>query len=578
MKIFRYKRVLVVLVALVLSVALRAQGYIFPVRNVKGNYTASYGEMRPNHFHSGVDIRTDKVTGKPVVAVADGYISRVSMSSGGYGLALYVNHPHKGTMSVYAHLSRLRKDVADYLAAERYGAKKHSLNLFPKADKFPVKQGDTIAFSGNSGSSFGPHLHYELRDVKSAYTLNPMNLGALKANDTIAPKILRLHYVVVDTLAGEPKSRLCSTYTPKFVNGRYVIESEVALSGRGYFVIESVDNRNNSANRFGIYTATTKINGKRDFEYRIDHFSFADTRHCNVVSYYPLQRTAKCEVLRLAKMPLAPDYLYRYSPTDGFVSLQRGERAEVEVVVADDSGNSSKLAFSVYGEEYLGTPMFKRDIDAILVLSNEESVVKGEGFSLSVPRKALYEPEYCCTKSVEIEAIKDSTIVQLSSFYRIFAEDTPFNKGFRASFAASTTPSDLQRHACVAYVDTKGKLRYLGGEFKNDSVVVRLRRGGDMTVVADTVAPRIKARFKAKADMRGVSEMRFSVKDNFSGIAKYKLLIDGEWRTLDLQPVQGALVHKFDRPLVGNSRYRQVELEVMDGCGNVAFWRGEILK
>lgn len=568
---------LAVLVALSLSVTLRAQGYIFPVRNVEGNYTASYGEMRPNHFHSGVDIRTDKVTGKPVVAVADGYVSRVAISAGGYGLAIYVNHPHKGIMSVYAHLSRLRKDVAEYLAAERYKAKKHSLNLFPKADKFPVKQGDTIAFSGNSGSSFGPHLHYELRDVKSGYTLNPMNLGALKAKDTIAPKILRLHYVVVDTLVGEPKSRLCNTYTPRFENGRYVIDSEVALSGRGYFVIESVDNRNNSANRFGIYTVTTKINGKRHFEYRIDHFSFADTRHCNVVSYYPLQRTAKCEVLRLARMPFAPDYLYRHSPTDGFVSLQQGERAEVEIEVADDSGNSSKLAFSACGTEYLGTPMFKRNIDAILVLSNEACSVRGEGFSLSIPQRALYEPEYCCTKSVDVEVIKDSTLIQLSPFYRIFAEDTPFNKGVRASFAVAV-PRELQRHACVAYVDTKGKLRYFGGEFKNDSVVVRVRRGGDMTVVADRVAPTIKARFKAKADMRGVGEMRFSVKDNFSGIAKYKLLIDGEWRTLDFQPVQGALVHKFDRPLDGSGKCRQVELEIEDGCGNVASWRGEIIK
>ena len=135
--------------------------YIFPVKDVAGLYSSNFGEMRTNHFHSGIDIKTNGVEGKPVVATADGYISRIFQSPSGYGLALYVNHPN-GTMTVYGHLQRFRSDIARYVYKERHRQKKHRVDLYLSAETFPVKQGDTIALSGNSGSSGGPHLHYEI--------------------------------------------------------------------------------------------------------------------------------------------------------------------------------------------------------------------------------------------------------------------------------------------------------------------------------------------------------------------------------------------------------------------------------
>ena len=136
--------------------------YDYPLRNVAGYYSANFGEMRPNHFHAGTDFKTDGVEGKPVVAVADGYVSRVSQSPTGYGLALYVTHPN-GTTSVYGHLSRFRKDIADFVFSERHRLKQSRVDLYCQADQFPVKRGEEIARSGNTGSSQGPHLHFEVR-------------------------------------------------------------------------------------------------------------------------------------------------------------------------------------------------------------------------------------------------------------------------------------------------------------------------------------------------------------------------------------------------------------------------------
>lgn len=569
--------ILLVVAGIVPVLGQKAPEYLFPVRGVSGSYSSSYGEMRPNHFHSGVDIRTDKVEGKAVIAVADGYISRITYAPRGFGYALYITHPDKGTMSVYGHLSRLRKDIAEHLTEARYKEQANTKNIFPKAAQFPVRQGEIIAYSGNSGSSFGPHLHYELRDTKSGHTLNPVKAGAVKAKDTIAPKILRLHYVVVDTLIGQPKSRLLSSYIPKFENGIYRIDSLVGVSGRGYFVVETRDSHNNSSSRFGVYKAVVSVDGKRLFDYRIDRFAFADSRHCNIVSYYPLQRTAKCEVLRLAKLPLAPAYLFRHSPTDGIFSLDEGAKAKIEIEITDSNGNSSILRFSALGTPYLGRPMPKLNYGAVYVDGEREREVVGEGFSLSLPRNALYEPEYCRTEKLNFNSINAPSVIQLSPIYCIFAEECAPNKAIEVRIATSC-PKELQPHARIASVDKEGKVRLLGGGFRNDSVVVKSRRMGRMVVVADTITPRIVARFKEGADMRSGGALRFSVKDNFSGIADYKLLIDGEWRTLDLQPVKGELVHRFDRPLKGKGVSHSVELEVRDGCGNYSTWRGKIVK
>ena len=276
-------------------------------------------------------------------------------------------------------------------------------------------------------------------------------------------------------------------------------------------------------------------------------------------------------------MPHAPSYLFRHSPTNGIVSLDEGAKAEVEIEITDSSGNGSKLHFSALGTRYLGRPMPKLNYGAVYVGGEREQEVVGEGFSLSLPRNALYEPEYCRTEKLNDNSISAPSVIQLSPIYRIFAEECALNKAVKVRIATSC-PTELQRCARIAAVTKEGKVRLLGGEFRNDSVEVQTRRVGDMVVVADTIAPHITARFKEGADMRSGGALRFSVKDNFSGIADYKLLIDGEWRTLDLQPVKGELVHRFDRPLKSHGTSHSVELEVKDGCGNISTWRGKIIK
>lgn len=575
MKIFRYSITLAIL--LLAALRLSAQEYAFPLLNVEGRYSSSYGELRSNHFHSGVDIRTDNVEGKTVVAVADGYVSRIALAPRGFGIAIYVTHPQKGTMSVYAHLSRLRRDIAAYITEDRYKNKTNSKNYYPPADMFKVRRGEIIAYSGNSGSSYGPHLHFEIRDLKNGHIVNPVKVGALKPLDTIAPEVFNIHYVIADTLAGRVKSRLVGSYKAKLSNGIYTIADSVKVCGKGHFVIEVLDRRNNSSNRFGIYSVKMSVAEEEIFDFRMDHFDFSDTRQCNVVAYYPLQRSAKCEVLALAKKPTAPSYLYHKAVNNGYISLGAGESAKVDIEVTDECGNLSKLYFNAYGVDVQKIEGLSHGEDEVLVAGDREFALKGEGFRVVVPRDALYEPEYCSTKSQCPKVLKDSTLVILSQFCRIFAEDTPMNKAVQVTIAASV-PTELQKHVCIASVGANGRVGSLGGKYRQDSVEFSIRRGGEFVLVADTIPPKITPSFKSGADMRGATMIKFVAKDNFSGIGSYRLLIDGEWRTLDYQPVKGEFVHHFDKPLKEGVQSHTVQLEVSDNCGNKAVWRGKILK
>lgn len=209
---------------------LAPEDYIFPLRNVAGLYSANFGEMRPNHFHSGIDIKTDGMTGKPVLATADGYISRIAVTPGGYGRAIYITHPN-GTTSVYGHLSKFRDDIEKYVHEERYRTRRNSINLYPSADRFPLKQGEQFAWSGNTGSSAGPHLHFEIRDSRTQRTLNTISSGVIRTRDDIPPRLVKLYYVEVDSVRGVPvHARPRPVELVEKTPGRYALKQEGALS------------------------------------------------------------------------------------------------------------------------------------------------------------------------------------------------------------------------------------------------------------------------------------------------------------------------------------------------------------
>lgn len=559
---------------------LRAQepasgNYRFPVRNVAGYYSANFGEMRPGHFHSGVDIKTDGTTGKPVVAAADGYVVRVAVSPGGYGRALYIAHPD-GTTTVYGHLRRFRTDIESYLRYKRYEEGRSNVDFVCKPSLFPVRAGDTIALSGNSGMSFGPHLHFEIRRSSDQRTLNVLAERALPVKDRTAPRIMRLHYIEIDSLGDVPVyGRRQSCDLARDDSGTYHLRQTqpLAVGRRGYFLLECSDRKDDVYNTFGIYRLTGKIDGEVYYEYRMEGFLFSDTRYCNAVSYYPLQLSSRNEVFRLAQPAGCPDKFYTAMKNRGLLTASAGQRREVEMTVEDDSGNRSVLRFTVEGKADERCFRAKRNDTSPVIRHDREFRHESDGVRITIPAGTLYESCFYTQRPYEKALPKDSALVFLSRGVTLLDILTPLHRAATVSIEASDVPAPLQPHTILASLSHKGTLRYEGGRWSNGRITLSTRSLGTFFVVADTVPPTIRPRFEP-TEMGRRRSITFAIGDNFSGIVRRRCTIDGRMAILEEDRVKGTVTHVFDDEIFGRNREHTMRIEIADGAGNATVWEG----
>lgn len=552
--------------------------YDYPLRNVAGYYSANFGEMRPNHFHAGTDFKTDGVEGKPVVAVADGYVSRVSQSPTGYGLALYVTHPN-GTTSVYGHLSRFRKDIADFVFSERHRLKQSRVDLYCQADQFPVKRGEEIARSGNTGSSQGPHLHFEIRDAKTQKTLNIISQGIVTPKDDISPYIMKVHYVEVDTVRGVPCHSKLATYAVHKADAntyRTAQKSPIKVGRKGYFIIETSDRKNDVANTYGVYNMVAKLDGKAIFEYRNDGFPFDLSRYCNAVSYYPIQRRSRNEVMRAAMLQGGTKYFYPTLVNRGVVTTAEGEERKMEFVITDDCGNTSTLAFDIAGKS--NDACFKGEVaeDATIVEYNRDFAHKVDDIlSVVIAKGSLYESIALDIERSDVAIKADSTIKVLSPAYRIHDDNTPLQKSIGLVFTQDVEER-LQPYTVMASVSSGGYLYYSGGRYRHNRLTARTSSFGTFCLVADMTPPTIRPQFEDGQDCRGRDRIAFRLSDNFSGVSSYNVYIDGKWVAIDYARSRAWVNLKAEG--ISGGKSHNIEIVVKDACGNTAKWQGTIIK
>lgn len=552
-----------------------AQQYIYPIRNVSGLYSANFGEIRPGHFHTGVDIKTEGVEGKPVVATADGYVSRVVLTPSGYGRVLYLVLDN-GTTAVYGHLSRFCDAIEQRVREERYRNRSNSADIRFEPQQQRVRQGEVIAFSGNSGSSGGPHLHFELRDTPTQRYLNPVKAGIIRPKDNLPPRIMRIHYVEIDSVAGVCHHAAEESYAVvRGADGRYRLtrEGPIPVGRKGYFVAEVTDRRNGVNNTFGVWRLAASLDGNPYFEFRMDDFLPSQTRYCDAVSHYPLQVATRNEAIRLAQLAEAPDCFYSRMENRGIVYTAEGERKRMHIEAEDDCGNRSQLEFDIRGRS--GAFHAQADTAAVLLHPDRAQTVSvGREARLQIPAGTLFEPLYARPERASAPTPRQDVRV-LSPAYRLLSDTLPMRTTATLTIRAEV-PRALQLHTTLAAVSRSGRLSFIGGNYADGAVTAQTRATGAMVLVADTIPPRISPRFKDGADLSQAASVSFTASDNFSGIASVTLTIDGEWVPCDRFPMRGTLVHLFDTP--PTHRHHTIQLTVRDGCDNLSRWSGRFYR
>ncbi|MFR9564150.1 MAG: M23 family metallopeptidase, partial [Rikenellaceae bacterium] len=550
------------------EVAPKVSSYAYPIKDVARLYSANFGEMRPNHFHSGVDIKSDGTSGKQIVSVADGYVSRLAISPTGYGLSIYVTHPN-GMTSQYGHLSRFREDIAKYAEDERYRLKKHSINIHLTPQQYPVKRGELIGYSGNTGSSFGPHLHFEIRETKNQRPKNPIAMGVIEPNDKIKPLFFNLYYIESETIDGVVYQKKPSKYElTRQSDGSYRIADDrtVWVGREGHFVVAVSDRKANVTNNFGLYIIEAYRDNELIYRYQQDGFLFSDTRYCNSVSYFPLQRKTSIEHYRLRRQEGLPSKMVDVTTDDGVVRTEAGESSKIRIVAEDDMRNLSTLLFEIKGKDDKDCYVAEIDPKQPIARALSSTKYSGDGIEITTPAGVLYESiPYAVSRSEGAAKLTSETkgVKIHSAEYSIFDYDTPLHKALEVSIEAVIPENDVER-AVMVWLDEKGEPSAIEGRYKEGRFTAPIRTAGRFFVASDHEAPTITTKISNGAKLTKSRTISFEAKDNFSGVATYEATLNGEWIALDQKG--STLTHKFRTAADGSPQ--KIIVKVKDLVGN----------
>lgn len=518
--------------------------------------SANFGEIRSNHFHTGFDIRTNAKPGYKVFAAADGVVSRIKVAAGGFGNALYITHPN-GYMTVYGHLSRFNDAIAAYVKQQQYAKQSFEVDLFPDASRFPIKKSDLVAYSGNSGASGGPHLHFEIRDASGeTFPLNPATF--LKMDDTIAPKFTAAYLYATGTSSAEPLR-----YAVKKNKGGYALANDsitVNLPTVGV-AVEAADYLNRSSNDYGVYEYTVKADGKVIYDVRFDRFDFANGRYVNAFIDYHQLKTAGKTIQRLFRLPGDHNNIYHNLLHDGSILLTDGLFHKIEVAAADAYGNVSQLTFFVRSNATSVTPK-QKTTDERIFHYDQANIFSADSIRLNLPANILYED------LIFSYAASSGNTTRASATHRVQNTDVPVHDFYNISILARAIPPPLQSKAVIAYDDGKGIKGTKTSHWEGKWLSARAREFGYFYVLLDTTPPRITALNAKQNQLLQGNTIKFTITDNLSGIVSYKGLLDGKWILMEYDPKINRLQCTLDQQVAAGEHLLRVT--VVDDVQNEA--------
>lgn len=503
--------------------------------------SGSFGELRETHFHSGIDLKTGGKVGVPVLSMQAGVVSRVKVSPVGYGNALYVEHAD-GTTTVYGHLLRFTPEVTRIVRARQYEGECFAVDLDMKAYGISFQPGDTLAFSGNTGSSGGPHLHFEYRDTRTEAVLNPLLF--LKIQDDMAPKVRALYtYYMAKDGCVERRKRIVLKYlgNRKYTCGKISVPS--GLNGLGLYL---TDVMTGSWNRLGIYRMEVCVDGKKCFEWVADTCLFERNPLVNEMKDFDLYRQARETVYRTFGHYLA--WVPGVKITDeGWINMDEGDEKEGRVKVADRNGNEVELHFILVAK---GSALYR---ERAILDYRSSHILEKDGYRLLLGDSVLFSslPRMELTDTMTLADGKLRTVFIVS------AKEQPLLRKARLEVRGEFDSTEI-----ICRVTDKKTLVPMITWYDGKGIFAYTDIMGCYTVVSDTVAPVVQ--------YLGVSggKLKFIIRDELSGIASFRGEVNGKWGLFEYDAKNDLLTCRVSEPVFIRGR-NDVSLVVRDNVGNV---------
>ncbi|QHT70153.1 M23 family metallopeptidase [Rhodocytophaga rosea] len=594
--------------------------FMFPIKPGQTNFlTGNMGELRSNHFHGGLDIRTDGREGLPVYAAADGYVARIKVTTGGYGNALYIVHPN-GYMTVYGHLKTYNKVLGDYLRQQQYAGKTFEIDVVPAKNQFPIKKGEIVAYSGNTGGSGGPHLHFEIRDTLDNL-LNPLYFGFTEIKDNTPPTISKLVVRTLDVQARVNDAFGRTEFTPqKSGTSSFTIPQAIPVWGQVGFELLAFDMSDGTHNKNGVTCIEIKVDGKEIYSHQLEIIPIELNRHINThidyeLSQYSSNRFQRCYVADGNRLGI-----YKTTPQRGRITINDTKPHQVTIAMWDAHQNVSRLSFTLKGTPPTPQPavlkpvslqtgiesvLFEntlkisaknpgQDNQAVLFsgsktqpltpsyFKNNEAIYlwdmrKGLPDSVQVNgvaeiynfkkliasgRKEAYERDSLWV-TFPASALYDTLYLEAGrkeDIFQVGKFTTPLHESIDIRITpGQAVPQENRIRTGIYYV--KGKsLSYRGGTWTNNQISFKTRELGSFTIATDTVPPLVKLNTKTP------QKFTCKISDNLSGIYSFSATLNGQWILMQYDYKQNLIWSDpldTTQPLKG-----KLVVEVVDNAGN----------
>ena len=534
--------------------------FIYPV-DARIGLAANFGELRSNHYHMGLDCRTNQVENRKVSAAADGYIARISVAPFGFGRAIYINHPN-GLTTLYGHLNNFYPELENYLKEQQYNLESWQVNLEFPSDLFPVKKGQFIAFSGNTGGSQGPHVHFEIRDTKTDKVLNPL-LFKLPIPDNVPPTLVHLYMFdrCKSTYSQSPKLLAIKKEGGKYTTTQSLISVH---TDKISFGITANDKQTGSNNPNGIYEGIIYLDGLPLSGFQLDSISYDDTRYLNAHIDYKTRAAGGPYIQHLSRLPGYPQGVYKDVNGDGVIELNDDKVHEIKIVIKDANNNTSVLGFKIK-KGLIVEKGFAGDSSNYFQQKEFHpgfvNIFDNENIQVTLPPSILYD-------SVSFNYTKKNAISPdaFSEVHSVLSGLVPAQSAFTIKIKPNKIIADTVEDKILMKRTWKGKSEMMKAEKENGWYVAKFRAFGDFELVLDDKSPVIGG----LADNSNLSKSRsiiFRPTDNSDEIKSFQAMLDGKWLRFTNDKGR-SFIYIFDEKCPPGKH--ELKIIVEDLAGNIA--------
>lgn len=516
--------------------------------------SGSFGELRSNHFHSGLDFKTKGVEGLPVYAAGDGYVSRIKISVLGYGKAIYITHPN-GYTSVYGHLQKANGAIETYIKSKQYKEQSYEVEMYLFPTELPVKKGDIIAFSGNTGGSGAPHLHFEFRNTKSEEILNPMHFGFKKIiNDDRKPVIQGVVVYPLDSTTVNKSQKPININFSKQSDGSY-LGTKVQANGRIGFGINAYDFCTNAYNKNGLYKVKAYLNGVLQYQFGFDSFAFDESRYINNFIDYERFHLMGQRIQKLFQLSDYPLSIVAGNKKDGTIKVNPNSNYNYRIELYDFHENKVEVLIPI--EFASSNPNILNTIQKTpyFVKAKNEAIFEKSNVSVQIPENAFYNNFYLnFDVNGDILTLHDDSV--------------PVHKNITITFndVQGLTEEQLTK-TFIATLDGY-KLSYNKTYRKGNSFTMKTKSLGKYKLAQDTTPPRIyNVNFVEGSTIKDLKTIRVSVNDLHSDIDTFNAYLNGKWILMEYDYKTKKLIHNLDDNICVQGR-NDLKIVVTDNLQN----------